>query len=328
MFRCHESNKLKYNFLQEGRWLNTYTAYSFKHFKKILKNIMKKQFIFILGIFFTLSSFGQDLHEMVSKVFDFSPHKMTLAEQKATIAKLDTLFEFVMKNKDKYIEPLRNELRRSDNNPYFYFDGGVLLMQIIESDTNIKSESDIQLIADALVKTDLKDLTPDMYLDYILGLSLKGANVIDAAFHALEDSTFKVIEAKHSLTLNYGDALIFILPRYQPDLYVKKLISTFELSKSVDNKISLINLFIHANCCEADEYLNSILVNKSQPKVVLDEVKDRIKLANVLGSANEKKYLKYFEMRKEILFRISDEAIYELNDLTMKMRKAYKCVDK
>jgi len=279
---------------------------------------MKISILFFL-IFFSNSIFGQDLHEEVSRIYNFIPHKMTSDEQKALFPKLDKFFDFVKNNKDKYLESLRNELKRDDNNPYFYYDGGLLLMEISQT------ESDLQLVANALLKSDLNDLPPKIYLEHILRLSLKGANVINAALHILDDSTFQVFIPQHSLTLNYGEALKFILPRYQYDLYLKELISKFQQIKSVKNKITCLDLFIYANCCEADDFLLSLKTDNQQTKEIHDKIDETIKLTTVSQKVNAEEYLKYFEKRKEVLNRISDEAEYELNDLTLKMRKEYKC---
>jgi len=128
---------------------------------------MKKYFLIVTVALIWSNLFGQNFHEEVTKVFDFFPHKMTGEEQKAVIPKLDDFFSMVIKNKDKYIEPLREELKRNDNNPYFYFDGGLLLLEISQK------KEDIQLAADAFVKSDWRDFGGQVYLERLLIMSLK-----------------------------------------------------------------------------------------------------------------------------------------------------------
>jgi hypothetical protein len=274
----------------------------------------------LIWIIFSFSSYGQDLHKEVSAVYNFTPHLMKIEEQKAVYPKLDSFFKLVETNKDKYLEPLRNELKRDDNNPYFYFDGGLLLMLISEKD------SDIQLVANALVKTVLQDLDQEIYLEHMLSLSLKGANVIDAALHVLDDTNFKTYIPQHALTLKYATGLKFILPRYQSGLYVKKLISKFNLTKTTDLKITYLDLFIYANCCEADEILSSLV--SSDNKKLNEATKEALKWSKVSQKSDQKDYLKYFNKRKSVLNRISDEAGYELDDFTLKMRQSYTCNNK
>ena len=273
--------------------------------------------VIFLGLFLAVNTYGQDLHEEITKVFNFYPHKMTSEEQKAVLPKLDNFFEFVTKNKNEYLESLRTELKRDDNNPYFYFDGGNLLLELS------KTEQDYQLVADALVKTDLRDLPPDMYLNRLLSLSLKGANVIDAALHVLDDTTFQAYIPQHALTLKYAAGLKFILPRYQSELYIDELISKFNSTKSIDLKITYLDLFIYADCCKADEILSTLV--SSDNKELSKATQETYKWSKVSQKSKPKVYLKYFEKRKSVMNRISDEAGYELDDFTLKMRKSYKC---
>ena len=276
-----------------------------------------KQLICILSFFLFINSYGQDLHDEITKAFNFSPHKMTREQQKAVLPKLDSLFAFVINNKDKYLESLRAELKRIDNNPYFYFDGGLLLLEIS------KTEKDYQLVADALTKTDLRDLPPDMYLNHLLNLSIKGANVIDAALHVLGDTTFQAFIPQHVLTLTYATGLKFILPRYQSEQYIDKLILRFNSTQSINLKITYLDLFVYANCCKADEVL-ALSVSSTDEKLS-DAAKAANKWSNVSHKSNQKNYLNYFNKRITVMNRISDEAGYELDEMTLKMRKTYNC---
>lgn len=282
---------------------------------------MKRFFLIVAVIFIGCNLFGQNFHEEVAKVFDFFPHEMTGDEQEAVIPKLDVFFDMVIKNKNKYIEPLREELKRNDNNPYFYFDGGLLLLEIS------KRKEDIQLAADAFVKSDWRDFGGQVYLERLLIMSLKGANVIDAALHILDDTTFTAFIPQHALTLDYGKGLEFILPRYAPDLYIDKLISKFNLIPLTNKKLTCLNLFFYANCCKADDFLNS-LTEETQPEDIKNYTTKLLKQISVLRSNNKQNYVRLFEKRKKVLRRISDEAIYELNDVTLKMRKTFKCDEK
>ena len=280
---------------------------------------MKRIFLIVTSVLIWSNSFGQNFHEEVSKVYNFFPHKMTREEQEATFPRLDNFYNMVIKDKKKYIEPLRGELKRNDNNPYFYFSGGMLLLKISQD------KNDIQLVADALVKSDLRDLPPEIYLEHILALSIKGANVIDAVFHILDDTTFTAFFPKHVLTLEYADALNFILPRYSPDLYIDKLISKFYSITSTAKKENYLFLFLFANCCEADNFINSLATDNMQAEEIRNIAALIIEQTPKQKSSNKKQYTKLFENRKKILTNISDEALLEATKITMKMRKMYEC---
>jgi len=186
--------------------------------------------------------------------------------------------------------------------------------------------SDLQLIADVLVKSNLKDLPPELYLKHILRLSIKGADVIDAALHIYSDPTFQVFIVQHSLLLNQGECLKFILPRYDSELYVKKLIDTYSKVDSISIKKSIISLLYYSRNCEADSFIKSSLMNNNSKEI-------KLLIKNILKQeprSRQSDKIKYQKIRTEIntvMNRISDEAIYELNELTEKLSKYYKCED-
>ncbi len=281
---------------------------------------MKPKNILIGLIFFSLTNilYSQSFHEEVQTIFNFTPSELTKAEQQKIFPKLDKFFNKVISNKTEYLQPLRDELLRNDNNPYFYFDGGILLMEISNE------LSDLQLVADALVKTNLKDLVPKLYLQRLLELSIKGVNVIDAGLHIYSEPTFQVFIVQHSLLLNQGECLKFILPRYDSELYVKKLINIYSKTDSIAAKKSIISLLYYSRNCEADSFIKLILKNNDSK-----EIKKLIKSILKFEPRNKKsKKIEYQKIRskiKTVMNRISDEVIYELNELTGKLSKNYKC---
>jgi hypothetical protein len=207
--------------------------------------------------------YAQSFHEEVESIFNFSPQELSKKEQEKIFPKLDTLFEKVIDNKEDYIEPLRKELKRNDNNPYFYYDGGILLMEISDE------PSDLQLIADALVKTDLKDLSPKMYLYHLMRLSIKGADVIEAALRIDSDPSFQVYIEQHSLLLNQLDCLKFILPRYESEKYVDKLINMYSKADTISTKYAIISLLYYSRNCEADNFINSLKTESKEIKIFI-----------------------------------------------------------
>lgn len=275
-----------------------------------------------ITLFLLFSCFlnAQDLHEEVTKVFNFYPHKLSKEEQQKLMPSLDKFFEFVINNKEKYLVPLRNELRRNDNLPYFYFDGGILLLEIS------KTPEDYQIVADALTKCYIKDIPNEMYLNYLLDLSKKGANVIDAALNILDDTTFSAFIPQHVLTLQYAEGLFFILPRYNPDLYLDKLITRYEKIQSVEAKLYILDLFACAASCKADSYLEAQKLSKKQDRRIKITIEKLLKMTDVKRQSNDLKYKELFEERaKSTLTRISDEALGEFRMLTNEMKKNYIC---
>ena len=277
-----------------------------------------KNLITILVLFITLISNAQDLHKEVTKVFNFHPHKLTKTQISETIPKLDSFFNLVKKNKKKYIEPLRKELKRNDNFPYFYYDGAILLMELS------KSKEDLNLVAQSLVKCNLKDIQGDAYYSILRYLLTNDIDIIDPALHILSDTKFQVYLVNHALTMNATLCLSFILPKYKPEIYIDKLIERYKKSITTENKLLFIDLFVCSCCKKADDFLLQLKQDKSQPKDLRKYVKKVCKNFMNKGKENKKKYAKYFNLRKQASNRLSDEAFLDIIKYTKKMKNYYK----
>ena len=293
-----------------------------KWYTNTLAKIMKTKKTLIGLLFFCLTNilYSQTFHEEVQTVFNFTPSKLSKKEQQEIFPKLEKFFKKVISNKTDYLQLLRDELKRNDNNPYFYYDGGILLMEISNE------SSDLQLVADVLVKSNLKDLVPKFYLQRLLRLSIKGVNVIDAALHIYSDPSFQVFIVQHSLLLNQGECLKFILPRYDSELYVKKLIEIYSETDSIPIKKSIISLLYYSRNCEADSFIKLSLKNNNSKEIKL-LIKSVLKLESRTRMSDKTEYQKIRNEINTVMNRISDEAIYELNKLTKKLSKSYKCVN-
>jgi hypothetical protein len=262
---------------------------------------------------------GQTFHDEVQSVFNFTPHKLSGEEQKALFPKLDEFFKKIMDDKKQYLPLLRDELRRNDNNPYFYFDGGVLLLEISTD------PSDLQLIADALVKCDLRDIPPRIYLQHILRLSVMDANVIDAALHVFDDSKFQVFIEQHVLLLNGGECLKFILPRYNSELYVSQLMQRYAKSDSDTTKYQILELLYYSRNCTADKFLQERLNDSGESKRINNAIKEVLNTKPPNSKDEPKKYNKIRGQIRSQLTRVSDEALEELNELTRELSSLYFC---
>jgi hypothetical protein len=281
---------------------------------------MKAQLLIVISILsYTYSVNGQSFHDEVQQAFNFTPHKLSSAQQQELFPKLDEFFEKVIADKDTYLPLLREELKRNDNNPYFYYDGGILLMEISSA------PADLQLIADALVKCDLRDVPPKLYFQHIFRLSLKNADVIDAGLHIFDDATFQVFIEQHVLLLNQGECLKFILPRYESEKYVPKLIERYSQASSDTAKLSIIELLYYSRNCTADKFMEEKSHDPTESAKVQILIRKVVKLKAANSNNNTTKYA---TIRKEIrgsLIRVSDEALDELDELTHKLSANYSC---
>jgi hypothetical protein len=280
---------------------------------------MKSLIIVLTLIAFGIRVNGQTFHDDVQSVFNFTPHKLTTEEQKKLFPKLDEFFNKVINDKKQYLPLLRDELKRKDNNPYFYYDGGILLFEVSTE------PSDLQLIADALVKCDLQDIPPRLYLQHMLRLSVMGANVIDAGMHVFDDPKFQVFIEQHALLLNGAECLKFILPRYSSELYVPQLIEQYPKTNSDTAKYQIIALLYYSRSCSADKFLTEKLNDRGESKVIKNVIQEILK-SNPSNSKEEpKKYNKIRDQIRSKLTRVSDEALDELSESTRALSSLYLC---
>lgn len=263
--------------------------------------------------------FAQSFHDEVLKVYNFAPHELTDEQEKGYMVRVDGFFNKVVKHKAELLGSLRAELRRADNPPYFYFDAGFLLMELS------KSEEDLQLAADALAKTDLRDFSTKFYLEHLLSLSDAGADATEAALHILDDPSFRLIIAEPAAELNRCDCMKFVLLRYKPEVYVMKLIARYYASDSLAVKKAVVELLFYSCCCTADGFINALQFNTGEPADVRKTAADFAGMDFGDRENNNVEYFNLHERIKTVLARIDESALYVLNNLIRKMKRAYAC---
>ncbi|NQY11576.1 MAG: hypothetical protein HRT71_18920 [Flavobacteriales bacterium] len=281
---------------------------------------MRILLIAFISLSISSSLWAQSFHDEVQETFNFFPHKLSDVEQQKLFPMLDKFFNKVIANKDKYIQPLRDELKRNDNNPYFYYDGGVLLLEIS------KEPADFQIVADALTKIDLRDVPSKMYLQHLLRLS-GNEDVIDGTLHILSFPNFQVLIPQHALLLNQAECFKLILPRYNSDLYLTKLQEVFSNTKTDSIRASIIESFFYARNCKADEFLKQVFESKTETEEIKKMANKMLDPPPFKRSNNLEEYDKIRLKIKETRIRISDEAILEMMQLSLELTKYYSCSD-
>jgi len=277
---------------------------------------------YLIPVFLFLGSsniYAESFHEEIQRVYNFVPHELSEYEESVYMARADAFFNKIIKHKDAYIEPLRSELKRADNPPYFYYDAGFLLMELS------KSPADLQLVADALAKTDLRDLSTKVYVEHLLELSIMGADVTDAAILMLGDSTFRIILPEGGAELNQGDCMKFVLLRCKPEVYVMKLIGRYTFLESVAAKKAVVEMLFYSCCCTADGFIGGLAANSNEPEEVRKAAAGFAGMDFGEAENNNFEYNNLHAQIKSLMTAVSYEALFELNDLIRKMKRAYDC---
>ena len=124
--------------------------------------------------------------ERVRTIYNFKPSRTSSKDQDLKSAEMDALWASVDKAPKTYLPLLRKELKKEEQNPFFRYDGAQLLLK------HSQSSEDLQLAADSIGRTDLEDISPNVYFRSTHLLATQGANVCSCVDKILSDNRFKV----------------------------------------------------------------------------------------------------------------------------------------
>jgi hypothetical protein len=278
---------------------------------------MKKYLI--IGLLFTANfGFGQSIKSFVDSCYSFNPHELTSEEINVKSGLLDIFWDKIESNKDYYLPLLRNELKADGHKAFFYYDCGSLLLK------NSQSNSDYEIVYNATKKVDLRDVQGADFIYKVIMFAQRGFDTYDFAEKIFETKDFKSYLVKHALTLNKDYSLLYVLLPISNSLYVDKLVARLDTEKDLDNQMAIITILGYSCTCKADSAIDKYALRKDIDKNVKDKIEAFQKLKH--KKQNDGKYNELIEKRnKEILTRLSDEALYELDDITKDIKKNYIC---
>ena len=279
----------------------------------------KYQVFLFLIIFISVSAHGQSLHEDIQEIYNFEPHKLSRQEQEPKSKLMDNFWRKVTDNKDKYLDELRTELKNTDNPTFFLYDGGHLLLSLT------KSKDDYQIALNAMTKGNLKDIDPSDYVRTMNFFASNGLNTTEAALKIISEEKFVAYIPQHALSLDLGLSLRFMLLPINSDLYIKSVIERLKLVKDPTTTIYLLNFLLYTCTCEGDSIIQEYSEDKNQDDSVKKEAAELVKKNKVKRSDNPSKYNDLAKKRREILSRVSDEALDELNDVSRQLKGQYTC---
>jgi hypothetical protein len=267
-------------------------------------------------------AFGQSLNTEVDNIYNFKPSKLSNAEQEAKVPDLDKFWNKVKSDTSSYLPALRAELKVSNHNPYFYFDGSALLLSLS------KNALDKQLAANSIARSDLVDINSRQYVGTLNDLANDGINVTGAALKILSDTGFRFFVPQHSLTFDQSMCLTYMLTPENPRFYVDSLISRFKKSDPIAQKSILTTLWFTYSC-KGDSLIKAVAIDQSLSKDVRNFTKGM--MGHQALNKDENDYVKkasqseLADLRKKSLKRFSDEAIDELALTTKVLRNNSNC---
>ncbi len=281
--------------------------------------MIRNRLFLALMIFASVSAYGQSLHDEIQNIYNFEPHKLSRQEQAPKAKLMDDFWKKLTDNKDKYLDELRKELKDVNNPAFFLYDGGHLLLSLT------KSKDDYQIALDAMTKGNLQDIDRADYVRTMNFFAVNGLNTTEAALKIISEENFVAYIPQHAMSLDVGLSLRFMLLPIKSDLYIKSVIEKMKTVKNPTTTIYLLNFLLYTCTCEGDKVIQEYSDDKSQDESVRENATQLVKKNKVKRTNNPSKYDELVKKRREILSRVSDEALYELNDVSRELKEKYKC---
>lgn len=261
-----------------------------------------------------------DFHGRVTSVYNFAPHAISGAQQKAKATEMDAFWKDVKADPAAMLPMLRTELKDPGAPKFFRYDGSALLLNMSHS------PDDEQLIADVLPGTDLADVAPAAYFQMVHKLAVDGTDVTQAALHVLDDPKFEVVMPQHAMTLKRPMALVFLLLPMPEGKWADALVTEFNKAKKDETKTTLLTAMFFAQMPQTDGAIADA-AKGGQSAAVQAEAR---RWMQTMASARKTKYPvkgKEPEIREARRLRaaaVSDEALDDISAMTGRLVQVRK----
>lgn len=253
-------------------------------------------------------------HARVVALYSFEPHKLTSEQIEAKSKVLDSFWEEVKADPKRYLPLLRNELRDGGNSAFFSYDGSKLLLAVS------KERKDQTLALEAIPRADLQGVQHTDYLRTVHWFARNGFNTTKAALRILDYPDFKAFIVQHALTLGQDYSLIYMLFPMPDASYVGPLIDRLNIEDKLVSQKSILLALWYSMTPEAKAAAARFIADTSKSQDARNYAKElserKAPLTSVLTLSTTRQ-LK--EERQKVMYRLSDEALYEFESLTAKL---------
>lgn len=255
----------------------------------------------------------------IKEIYTFSPHELSSEQIKEKSAILDTFWAQTKALQHIYLPVLRAELAVPGARPFFYYNGSMLLLSL--SDT----AADRKLAISAIARADLKDLQHTHYMRQVHRFATQGEDTTELALRVLDVPDFKAFIAQHALTLGQDYSLVYMLLPVEPSLWQARVLQRLTTERDAKAQRSLLLLAWYLQTPEADAALDAFSADASKSGELREYAQElRSRPAGVAGFIGKAvaAFTSIEELRaerREVMKRVSDEALIELDQLTLKI---------
>ena len=317
----------------------------------------------VIGEVYGIDNREVEFEGMIKNTYDFYPRNLDKKGRNSKAQAMDKVWELVKSDQEFYLPLLRKELQKPNSNTFFLFDGANLLTSI----TALKNETDNNIILDAISKSSLKDVDHYSYFFLVWQLGIHGLNTYKAVEKMINTPEFSIYVPAHVLKLGQDYSLYYCLlvidEKYYIDPLADRLLSETneEISKTIIMNLAYtvtakgqlaINNFIKVTKNRelkkyAEKYSKLEEKNKLPKQKITVKRKYLFKfLKDLLNREYESKeynikeyysqafyivkkedYSKLKQLRRNQAKRLSDEALEEMDYLTMLLQYSFTSKD-
>ncbi len=258
------------------------------------------------------------VRQEIRAIYSFSPHQLTTQQIDDKSKVLDGLWARAKSQKDIYIPVLRSELARAEAQPFFLYDGSMLLLTL--SDAAL----DRRTALSAISRCDLRDVQHTDYFRQVHRLATLGEDTTEAALHILVEPQFTAFIPQHALTLGQNYALIYMVFPLDPALWEPPVLGRLRVETEPTAQKSLLLLAWYAQSIDADAAISAFAADAAKPDASREyarELAARNAKAGLLAAATaaSRNEAALRAERRELMKRVSDEALIELDEKTAQL---------
>jgi len=198
-------------------------------------NILKKICLLISILIFsctpptTTPKDKEHFENRIKEIYNFYPSEVSFEVIEEKSRAMDDFWNLCKSSKRKYLPLLREKLKQEGNNRFFYFDGSSLLL------TLSTSKEDMEIAAQAISKSNLKDIQPEPYFHMVHFLAANQMDVYPAIENILNAPNFKIFVPQHFLTLGQDYSVLYCLLPMNEILYLDRLIQRLNIEKNTES---------------------------------------------------------------------------------------------
>jgi len=294
---------------------------------------------------------------MVRQTYDFDVSKLTDEMREKKSAEMDAFWKFVESGAGTYLPLLRQELGKGTLCRFFYYDGSMLLGKLSQS------RDDINLILRTMPKTDINEIDQSQYFRFVHWAGCQGYDTYADVRMMIDCPSFSVTIPEHSLKMSRSDAVLYALLPVDEKYYLDSLIARLKSEKDPRTAMTILTVIAYTisdkgqnaikayadstSDIDAKKYAGDFLIlenKKSLPARVAPSRHEHLEkfLQMLTGREYDSKEIDFDQFVKDAPYlvtrrdygmirkyrsiqsqRVSDEAMREIEYLSMLMRYAF-----